>query len=62
MSYSKLALLGGSPVISVPLQGFQSIGEDEVAAASEVIRTGVLSAYIGAPGPGFMGGPLVQQV
>jgi dTDP-4-amino-4,6-dideoxygalactose transaminase len=37
------------------------MGEDEVAAASEVIRGGVLSAYIGAPGPGFMGGPKVQQ-
>lgn len=61
MSNSKLALLGGSPVISAPLQGFHSIGEDEVAAASEVIRGGVLSAYIGAPGPGFMGGPQVQK-
>ena len=58
---SKLALLGGSPVISVPFQGFQSIGEDEVAAVSEVIRGGVLSAYIGAPGPGFMGGPKVRE-
>ena len=61
MANSKLALLGGTPVISEPLQGFHSIGEDEVAAASEVIRGGVLSAYIGAPGPGFMGGPKVQQ-
>lgn len=61
MSKSKLALLGGSPVIPVPLRGFHSIGEDELAAASEVIRGGVLSAYIGAPGPGFMGGPKVQH-
>lgn len=61
MSISKLALLGGSPVIPGLLQGFHSIGEDEVAAATEVIRGGVLSAYIGAPGPGFMGGVKVQQ-
>ncbi len=61
MSNSKLALLGGKPVISAQLQSFHSIGEDEVAAASEVIRSGVLSAYIGAPGPGFMGGQKVQQ-
>jgi perosamine synthetase len=61
MSNSKLALLGGSPVISAQLQGFHSIGEDEVSAASEVIRGGVLSAYIGALGPGFMGGQNVQQ-
>jgi dTDP-4-amino-4,6-dideoxygalactose transaminase len=61
MSNSKLALMGGTPVILTPLQGFQSIGEEEVVAASEVIRGGVLSAYIGAPGPGFMGGPKVRQ-
>lgn len=61
MSASRLALLGGQPAISAPLQGFQSVGEDEVAAASEVIRGGVLSAYIGAPGAGFMGGPRVQN-
>lgn len=61
MSNSKLALFGGSPVITTHLSGFRSIGEDEVTAASEVIRGGVLSAYIGAPGPGFMGGEKVQQ-
>lgn len=61
MANSKLALLGGAPVISGPLERFQSVGEEEVAAATEVIRGGVLSAYIGAPGPGFMGGPKVQQ-
>lgn len=61
MTHSKLALLGGTPVIRNPLEDFRSIGEDEVVAASEVIRGGVLSAYIGAPGPDFMGGPKVQQ-
>ena len=43
-------------MITDPLAGFQSIGEDEVKVVSDVIRGGVLSAYIGAPGPGFMGG------
>lgn len=61
MTNSKLALFGGTPVIPKPLQSFLSIGEDEVTAACEVIRGGVLSAYIGAPGSGFMGGPKVQQ-
>ena len=56
----KLALLGGDPVIGQPLQLFNTIGEDDVAAATKVIRTGVLSAYIGAPGEGFMGGPQVR--
>lgn len=60
MTASPLALLGGTPTIERPLEPFKSVGEDEVAAASEVIRGGVLSAYIGAPGDGFMGGPKVK--
>jgi perosamine synthetase len=61
MNRSTLALLGGHPTIERPLELFKSIGEDEVDAASEVIRGGVLSAYIGAPGPGFMGGAKVRS-
>jgi perosamine synthetase len=56
MNKNQLALHGGIPMITDPLAGFQSIGEDEVKVVSDVIRGGVLSAYIGAPGPGFMGG------
>jgi perosamine synthetase len=61
MSKDMLALHGGEPVISTPLASFKSIGEDEVAVVSDVIRGGVLSAYIGAPSPGFMGGPKVRE-
>lgn len=61
MSKDTLAIHGGTPVISGPMAHFKSVGEDEVAVVSEVIRSGVLSAYIGAPGPGFMGGPQVRQ-
>ncbi|WP_323015435.1 DegT/DnrJ/EryC1/StrS family aminotransferase [Devosia sp.] len=60
MSRQTLALLGGTPAIPAPLAPFKSIGEDEVTAATAVIRTGVLSAYIGAPGDGFMGGQHVR--
>lgn len=60
MSTPVLALLGGQPQIGRPLELFNSVGEDEVNAAAEVIRGGVLSAYIGAPGEGFMGGPKVR--
>lgn len=55
-----LAIHGGSPAIVAPLAPFKSIGETEVAAAVEVVRGEVLSAYIGAPGEGFMGGPHVR--
>lgn len=56
----KLALHGGSPVIDRALAPFVSVGEEEAQAAAAVIRGGVLSAYIGARGEGFMGGPQVK--
>ena len=55
-----LALHGGTPVIETPLELFKSMGEDEVQAAAEVVRSGVLSAFIGAPGEFFMGGTQVR--
>jgi dTDP-4-amino-4,6-dideoxygalactose transaminase len=62
MNANKLALLGGPPVIARPLAPFKSMSEDEVTAAAEVIRGGVLSAYIGAAGEGFLGGPRVRAL
>jgi dTDP-4-amino-4,6-dideoxygalactose transaminase len=55
-----LALNGGTPAIPRPLELFRSMGEDEVEAAARVVRTGVLSAFIGAPGEFFLGGPEVR--
>ncbi|WP_379548683.1 DegT/DnrJ/EryC1/StrS family aminotransferase [Qipengyuania sp. DSG2-2] len=55
-----LALHGGTPVIGRPLQPFKSMGSAEEEAAASVVRSGVLSAYIGAPGDGFMGGTYVR--
>jgi dTDP-4-amino-4,6-dideoxygalactose transaminase len=55
-----LALFGGPRAIAAPLPPLVTMGDDEVAAASEVIRSGVLSGYIGAPGDAFMGGPRVR--
>ena len=60
MTTTRLALHGGEPVMRGPLQPFHSVGEEEAAAAADVVRGGVLSAYIGAKGEGFMGGPRVQ--
>ena len=56
----QLALLGGTPTISRPLAGYQSMGPEEEEAVVRVVRSGVLSAYIGAPGEGFMGGTEVR--
>lgn len=60
MSQDQLALLGGPQAITSAFKPFNTIGEEELAAATEVIRSGVLSAYIGAPGEAFMGGPRVR--
>jgi perosamine synthetase len=57
-----LALFGGAPIIARPLQPFRSMGEEEAQAAADVVRGGVLSAYIGAPGEYFMGGPRVRAL
>jgi hypothetical protein len=57
---SALALLGGPKSIDRPLELFQAMGEDEVEAAARVVRSGVLSAFIGAPGEFFLGGPEVR--
>lgn len=62
MTREQLAIHGGRPEISKIFAPFRSMSEDEVSAASEVIRDGVLSAYIGAAGPGFMGGPKVRAL
>lgn len=60
MNNDTLALLGGAPAIQGGFKPFNTIGEEELAAATQVIRSGVLSAYIGAPGEAFMGGPRVR--
>lgn len=52
--------MGGSPVIDRPLAPFASLGAEEEAAVLRVIRSGNLSAYIGAAGEGFMGGAEVK--
>ncbi|MEM9500357.1 MAG: DegT/DnrJ/EryC1/StrS family aminotransferase [Pseudomonadota bacterium] len=56
----QLALHGGTPVIQREFDAFRSMGRDEENAATRVIRSGVLSAYIGAPGEMFMGGTEVR--
>ena len=56
---SNLALLGGEPVRTQPFPAYNTMGEEEVAAATRVIRSGNLSQYLGAWHPDFFGGPEV---
>jgi len=57
----KLAIHGGTPVISHQLPHYSSIGDREMNAVAEVIRSGNLSGFYGSWGDEFFGGPVVKQ-
>lgn len=58
----KPALLGGPKTFPDPLPRYISTGPRETATALEVLRSGVLSDFIGAPGEKFMGGERVRAL
>ncbi|MFC1883617.1 DegT/DnrJ/EryC1/StrS family aminotransferase [Thermodesulfobacteriota bacterium] len=58
---SKLAVLGGEPVIKNPIPSYNSIGPEEIDAVSRVMHSGRLSAFYGSPGDEFWGGPEVLR-
>ena len=63
MNNDQLALFGGVPTISKKtFKPFNTIGQEELDAVTGVMRSGVLSAYIGARGEAFMGGPQVRSL
>jgi perosamine synthetase len=55
-----LALLGGTPAVSGPIQPYRTTGAEEEAAVLRVMRDGTLSAFLGAWSPEFRGGPEVK--
>jgi len=56
------ALHGGDPVRATPFPGPPALGEAERRAVDEVMRSGVLSQYIGAWHEDFHGGPRVRAL
>lgn len=58
----KLALLGGPPAVRDELLPYNSIGPEEIAAVERVMRSGVLSKFVGAWCEDFFGGPFVKQL
>jgi len=62
MNTDTLAIRGGAPQISTPFPPYRSLGKEEIEAANRVLRSGVLSAFIGSAGPGFLGGPEVKAL
>ncbi len=59
---SELAILGGSPLITKPFRHYNSVGEKEIQSTIRVLRSGVLSKFVGAPGDDFYGGPMVRDL
>lgn len=55
-----LAMFGGRKVIDRPFRRYNPIGDEEVAAAKQVLESGVLSQFLGAWHLDFYGGPKVR--
>lgn len=58
----KLVIHGGSPIRTKPFSHSTTTGEEEIAAVTEVMRTGLLSGFVGGAGPEFFGGPTVLRL
>lgn len=58
---SKLALLGGNPVINFHFKKFSTIDESDEQAVRRVIRSKKLSEFIGNGGDYFLGGKEVRE-
>lgn len=57
---TKLAIIGGNPVLNVPLTPYCSIGQEEIDAVNRVARSGRLSSFIGAWCEDFNGGTEIK--
>ena len=61
MSKVRLALFGGPQTINRPFKRYNPIGTEELEAAKEVVKSGVLSKFLGCWDPDFYGGQKVQE-
>ena len=57
----KLAIKGGPKTINTEFASYNSLGEEERLAVDEVMRSGVLSQFLGVWHKDFYGGPKVQE-
>ncbi len=57
----KLAINGGPKTINKNFNSYNSIGEEERSAVDEVMRSGILSQFLGVWHKDFYGGPKVQE-
>ena len=61
LNNKKLAILGGKPVLKNSLKNYNHIGNEEVKAVEKVLRSGVLSDFVGSKGEKFYGGKMVRE-
>jgi dTDP-4-amino-4,6-dideoxygalactose transaminase len=57
----KLAINGGPKTINIKFAAYKSLGEEERLAVNRVMRSGVLSQFLGVWNKDFYGGPKVQE-
>jgi perosamine synthetase len=57
----KLAINGGPKTINTKFAAYNSLGEEERLAVDKVMRSGVLSQFLGVWHKDFYGGPKVQE-
>jgi dTDP-4-amino-4,6-dideoxygalactose transaminase len=57
----RLAIFGGEKSFSEEVDRYNSIGVEELLAAQEVVKSGLLSQYLGEWGSDFYGGPKVKE-
>ena len=57
----KLAIYGGPKVINYAFKRYNSIGTEELDAVTKVLKSGVLSKFLGAWHEDFYGGPKVRE-
>lgn len=62
MTNTRPALLGGTPVRSTPFAPWRTIDAQDIAAATRVLESGVLSHFLGSWSDGFLGGPEIQAL
>ena len=58
---NELALFGGKPVIETSFKRYNSLGKEETDAVNSVLKTGVLSKFLGSWSPDFYGGENVLK-
>lgn len=60
MTDTSLALFGGPPAVTRPLEPYRSVGTEEAEALRAVIDDNCLSGFYGSWGAEFLGGPRIR--